>query len=210
VEGINGAGKSMLASLAADHLLDLQKSVPDAKVAVLSAYYDFKTAVQQRCADMIGGMLKQFLPSSRRIHPEIRQLYSDFSTGKRPSKDDLFKILLKVIGNLTVFLIIDALDECSVSNRNELEDLIREIQTARDKSADIRLLATSRPNELNEKLVGGVKTTYRAEEKDVLWLLEHRIGRKTVFIPDETIWKQAKKQVASTANGMSVHMLHLY
>ena len=207
MEGINGVGKSMLASLAADHLLDLQKSVPNAKVAVLSAYYDFKAPDQQGCADMIGGMIKQFLPNG--IHPEIRQLHSDFSTGKRPPKDDLFKILLNVIGDLTVFLIIDALDECSVPNRNELEDLIREIQMARDKSADIRLLATSRPNELNERLVGGVKTTYLAEEKDVLWLLEHRIGRKTVFIPDEAIWKQAKKQVASSANGMSVHILNL-
>ena len=212
VEGINGAGKSMLASLAADHLLNLRKSVPDVKVAVLSAYYDYKTPDQQRCADMIAGMLKQFLSSSQRIHPEIRQLHSNFSIGKRPSKDDMFRVLLQVIRDFTaVFLIVDALDECSVSNRKELEDLISGIQTmARGENVDIRLLATSRPNELNERLVGGVKTTYRAEEKDLLSLLEHRIGPETVFISDKAIWIRAKKQVASTANGMSVHMLHLY
>jgi hypothetical protein len=131
---------------------------------------------------------------------------------KRPSKDDMFRVLLQVIRDFTaVFLIVDALDECSVSNRKELGDLISGIQTmARGENVDIRLLATSRPNELNERLVGGVKTTYRAEEKDLLSLLEHRIGPETVFISDKAIWIRAKKQVASTANGMLVHMLHLY
>jgi hypothetical protein len=61
-----------------------------------------------------------------------------------------------------------------------------------EESVDIRLLAISRLNELNERLVGGVKTTYRAEEKDLLSLLEYRIGRKTDFIPDDAIWIRAK------------------
>src|SRR5262245_9956455 len=74
---------------------------------------------------MIAGTLKQFLSSDRVINPATRQFPKDFSTGdtKTPqSKDDLFRVLLEVIDDSTVFLIADAPDECS--NREELEDLI--------------------------------------------------------------------------------------
>ncbi|RYO96334.1 hypothetical protein DL764_007492 [Monosporascus ibericus] len=202
VEGISGAGKTTLASLAADHLLHLRKSDPALKIAVLFAYYDYKAPDQQRCADMIAGMLKQFLQSSHGIHTAIRQLHDKFGTGKRPTKEYLLQVLLEVTRDYsTVFLIVDALDECSASNRKELKDLIYEIEDFR-KDVDIRLLATSRPNELNEILVGGAKATYRAEEKDVLSLLENRIGPNTEFILDPAIWALAKKQVAAAADGI--------
>ncbi|KAH7136978.1 hypothetical protein B0J13DRAFT_401067, partial [Dactylonectria estremocensis] len=56
----NGAGKSILASLAANYRM----SITAVKIAVLFAYYDLKSPDQQRCADIIAGMLKQFLSSS--------------------------------------------------------------------------------------------------------------------------------------------------
>lgn len=201
IEGNPGAGKTMLASLTADHLLSKRHPPQARKVAVLSAYYDFNSTGQQRCADMLAGILKQFLQEGQSIHPAIRKLHEDFAKKGRPFKSDLLKVLSEVARVYqTVFLLLDSLDECA--DRNDLNDLVHAIQQlANEQSVDIRFLTTSRPNILTEQLVGGMKTTYHAQERDLSLLLEDRIGSVTEFINDAKFWTDVRKRLVSTASG---------
>jgi hypothetical protein len=200
VEGITGAGKSMLAALTTEHLLHLRDLHPADSIYVLYVYYDYKDPGSQRCTDIVSGMLKQLLSSGKKLCPATAK---EILTRWPLTNDRLFEILLEGMSNSTIFLVIDALDECSVSNRQELEYLISRIQsTSRENIGDIRLLATSRPNKLNETLIGGTKTTFRARDTDLSSLLDHHIGQKTNFIPDEVIWRRAKEQAVSIANGV--------
>ncbi|KAM5344078.1 hypothetical protein ACJ41O_012615 [Fusarium nematophilum] len=148
VEGINGAGKSMLASLAAEHLLNMQSPLPRKRSVTLSVFYDYRTPDKQSCADLIGGMLRQVLFITRTIpiHPEIRELYDEFRRGgTRPSTDALSRCLLTVLEQFrTVFIIIDALDECAPSKNHELQALRGEWKAGASSGFFIHMLTVPR------------------------------------------------------------------
>ncbi|KAH6971418.1 hypothetical protein BKA56DRAFT_443941, partial [Ilyonectria sp. MPI-CAGE-AT-0026] len=113
VKGINGAGKSMLASLAAEHLINMKLPFLRKSSVSLFVFYDYRTPDNQRCVDLIGGMLRQLLSITRTIHPTIRELYHRLHEGgTRPSTDTLAQCVLAMLeGFRTAFIIIDALDE---------------------------------------------------------------------------------------------------
>jgi hypothetical protein len=79
-------------------------------------------------------------------HAVPLKIMRDFRDGgPRPSTEDLFLHLLKIISRFKeVYIVIDALDECSIDERPQLFQMIARLQDLND--SNLHLLMTSRRN----------------------------------------------------------------
>ena len=130
--GIPGAGKTVLASLAVDHL---QTSFKNENVAVLCVFCSYTNQGHQTSVDLVASLLKQVLRTTG-VTDEIRRLCQDYQT--RPGLDKLSSLLQSVITLLKVFIVIDGLDECPQTTR---DTFVGEIQKL---GSSAHLLITSR------------------------------------------------------------------
>lgn len=134
--GIPGAGKTVLASLAVDHLQTIFK---DEKVAVLCVFCSYTNQDNQTSVDLVASILKQVLRTTG-VTDEIRKVYQDHQThATRPGLTKLSSLLQSSIATLPkVFIVIDGLDECPQTTR---DTFVREIPKL---GSSAHLLITSR------------------------------------------------------------------
>jgi hypothetical protein len=119
-----------------DHL---QTLFQDGKVAIAFLYFNYKEQVRQTVSNLIGSLLKQIVQYRVRISDSIKSLYEHCEGRTRPTLNDLMKALKAEISPYTkVFIIVDALDECSEETR---EYLLRAFQSL---AGTVNLLFTSR------------------------------------------------------------------
>jgi Cdc6-like AAA superfamily ATPase len=139
--GIPGAGKSMLAAIAIEHLLETQASD---SVGVAFIYCNYKTQTEASTSTLLAALLKQLVQSRPVVDDSISKLHEQHnSRSTKPSFQEIFVALQAVLKNFSrVYFIIDALDECSNQNgtRNQLLAKIRDLQ----RETDLRLISTSR------------------------------------------------------------------
>ena len=135
--GIPGAGKTVLASIAVDHLRTTFKDQESALLCVFCSYADQE---RQTSTDLVASILEQ-LVRTKRITSEIRSLYQRHQTRTtHPGLAELSKLLQSMIEkSAKVFIIIDALDECPKTTRRAF---VGEIHKLRSRA---HLLVTSRP-----------------------------------------------------------------
>jgi hypothetical protein len=122
-------------------------------LASLAIYYhDFREDQKKDLRGLLSSVLFQLCDQSDSYHDILSTLYSTHRHGAQsPSDDDLLqclKDLLEVPGQAPVYLIIDALDECSStsaipSHRAEVLNLVEQLVESR--LANLRLCVTSRP-----------------------------------------------------------------
>jgi len=122
-------------------------------LASLAIYYhDFREDQKKDLRGLLTSVLFQLCDQSDSYHDILSTFYSKHRHGaQNPSDDDLFrcfKDLLEVPGQAPVYLIIDALDECSntsaiPSHRTEVLNLVE--QLVQLQRANLRLCVTSRP-----------------------------------------------------------------
>jgi len=122
-------------------------------LASLAIYYhDFREDQKKDLRGLLSSVLFQLCDQSDFYHDILSTFYSTHRHGAQsPSDDDLLqclKDLLEVPGQAPVYLIIDALDECSntsaiPSHRAEVLNLVEQLVESR--LANLRLCVTSRP-----------------------------------------------------------------
>ena len=130
-----------------DHLANIQKS--NDKVGIAYVYCSYQDQDQQTAVNLVGAMLRQLLveriEKDGDMLPEVLSIYQRHSPGQtRPLLGDLADLLKKQLAvHERVYLIIDALDECSKGNgtRGTIIDLLK---TLRDISKRCSLFVTSR------------------------------------------------------------------
>jgi hypothetical protein len=139
--GIPGAGKTMVAAIAIDHLCRTARS-DDIGVAYL--FFNYKAQVDQSALSLLAALLKQLVQSRPDIAAPVTQIYDQHSKLRsRPSLEDIFRVLQSVCLNYAVIhIIVDALDECADKDgaRSRLINKLRELQV----KTDVRLMFTSR------------------------------------------------------------------
>ncbi|KAH7345940.1 hypothetical protein BKA66DRAFT_325499 [Pyrenochaeta sp. MPI-SDFR-AT-0127] len=139
--GIPGAGKTMVAAIAIDYLL---KSVHRSSNGVAYVYCNYKAREEQDASQMLAAILKQLVQAQPSLVEPVEQLHEKHAgKGTRPSPGEVFSVLRDVIARYsTVYIIVDALDECQDSNgtRRQFLAKLRDLQAVRD----VRLMATSR------------------------------------------------------------------
>lgn len=131
----------MVAAITIDYLL---KSVQDDSVGVAYIYCNYKNQKEQDMVSMLAACLKQLVHGRPSQTEHLKRLYEQHAKkGTKPSADETFSTLQSVVSEFsTVYIIMDALDECRNDDgtRRRLLDRIRYLRS----KTDVRFLATSR------------------------------------------------------------------
>lgn len=139
--GMPGAGKTMMAAITIDHLLN---SNWNSSYGLAFVYCDYKAQGVQDITSMLAAILKQLLQGRPSTFDYIEKLQQRQAIGGiRPSLDEIYSALRDVLAHYsTVYIVIDALDECK-DHDGTRHQFLTKLQDLR-VSQDIRLMVTSR------------------------------------------------------------------
>ncbi|KAJ7589155.1 hypothetical protein C8J56DRAFT_784434, partial [Mycena floridula] len=113
--GIPGAGKTILCSIIAEHL---RSAILQPKIAVISIYCDYRRQEEQTPTQLLGSILKQLVQYRPGLSDHFLTLHTCLSRGAQPSIVELFAAFqAEVLLYSQVYIVLDALDESSESNR---------------------------------------------------------------------------------------------
>jgi hypothetical protein len=200
--GIPGAGKTILTSIIVD---DLNKRFQnDASIGIAYLYCNFRQQGEQRVEDLLASLLKQLSQEQSCLPDSVKALYDHHKYKRtRPSLEEILRVLQSVAAIYsTVFIIVDALDECQVSNGCRAR-FLSEIFNLQAKCG-AKLFITSRfIPEITEKFKGHTSLEIRAHDEDVRKYLEGRILRSDRKLL-KTFHEEIKTKITKAVDGMYV------
>ena len=115
-------------------------------------YFDFRDLDKQTCHDLLLSLVFQLSTRSSPCCDILHHVYEIHEDGTRQPSDDTLKEclkeMLKLPGQGSIFIVLDALDECPVSSgipppRNEVLQLVKELVELHLEG--LHICATSRP-----------------------------------------------------------------
>jgi Cdc6-like AAA superfamily ATPase len=200
--GIPGAGKTMITSIVIDHLCTRFQN--DASIGIAYLYCNFRRQQEQNPADLLISLLKQLVQERRLVPENVKSLYKRHKDKRtRPSFDEISKTLYSIITDYSkTFIIIDALDECRVSDGGR-KKLLSEIFSLQAKTR-ASFLATSRfIPEITNMFNGSIILEIRASDKDVQRYVEGYISRLPLFVQRSlSLQDEIKTGIIKVVNGM--------
>jgi hypothetical protein len=177
-QGIPGAGKAIMTSIVIDHLYTKYQS--DVSVGIVYLYCDFRRQYKQRNTDLFASLLKQLVRRRHFIPASMQRLYERHGDRQtQPSLHEISQILQSIVaGYQKGFIVIDALDECHVSDRRDRKRLLSEIFNLQAK-AGANLFATSRliPDVAIEFEGKSTRLEIRAGDNDLQRYLDGHMSR---------------------------------
>jgi hypothetical protein len=198
--GDPGAGKTILTAIAIDDLTTRFQNDPSIGIAYL--YCDFRRKDEQKAHDLLASLLKQLSSERSSLPDSVKSLYGKHKVKRtRPSLDEISGTLQSVVDSYSrVIIIVDALDECQVSDgcRKRFLSDIFSLQT----KTRANLFATSRfTPDIIEKFHGSTTFEIRAHNEDMRQYLDGRIsqsGQKLL----ETHREEIKTEIIKAVDGM--------
>ena len=151
-------------SIVVDHL---QTTILDDKNAVAFIYCNYKERVQQTLSNLLSSLARQLIDRSNLIPDTLRSSYSrHVKNGTRPSHVELLELLADIaLGFSSLFLVIDALDECNFidgTRTNLVSSLCKYLHQG------THLLFTSRPlGDIESLFKDFPQLEIRASERDI-------------------------------------------
>ena len=145
-----------VSSLVVDRLCDRTRGQ---NTAVTCFYFDFAARKEQTVTSMLGSLLRQVINGMERVPEEISRAFQEQKkavSGRKPQLCDIVKMLQLITSSQRIFMVIDALDECTAVQRFRLFDSLKEIL---EKSPGARIFVTGRPHiqaEIETRLAGRV------------------------------------------------------
>ena len=115
-------------------------------------YCDFRDSKKQEVTGLLASLVAQLSAKSDPCYDILSALYSEFDGGSRRPDDDAllgcFEKMLKTEGQPTIYIILDALDECPndsgvKSPRDRVVELVEKLVDL--NLPNVRICATSRP-----------------------------------------------------------------
>ena len=201
--GIPGAGKTIITSIVVNYLWTEFQN--DANIGIAYLYCNYRQ--KQQPEDLLSNLLKQLAQEQLSVPADIKNLYKNHKTKRtRPSFDEIVKVLHSIIRLYSkVFIIIDALDECYVSNKG-YNRLLSEVFSLQAQS-QVNLFATSRfVPEITSQFEGCMSKKIRADDDDVLRYVNERIPQllrsRISKYPD--LQDAIRREVVKAADGMYV------
>ena len=138
--------------LASSSIIQDIRSVQETRPASLAFFYcDYREDQKKELRGLVSSFLSQLCPQSHSYFRILLNFFMEHGSGSRqPSNDTLlkcFKEILKLQGQAPIYLIIDALDECSIislsSPRNRILTLLEELIDS--QIPDLHICVTCRP-----------------------------------------------------------------
>lgn len=202
--GIPGAGKTILTSIVVDHLRTWSTGNENAGIAYL--YCNFRRHADQRVEDLLASLLKQLSHSQPALPGCIRSLYDQHKRDqRRPSLAEILAALETVATSFSrLFLIVDALDECQISDgsRTQFINALFDLQS----NTNANVFATSRftPN-ITQRFSSSVSLEIRAHAEDVRNYITGNISRLPACVC-KSLSLQAKiaEKIVQAVDGMCV------
>jgi hypothetical protein len=191
------------------------KTLQKCGLASLAFYYhDFREKEKKNLRGLLSSVLFQLCSQSNSYGDTLSKFHSTHGF-RYPSNDELvqcLKELLELPGQAPVYLIIDALEECSAtstipSSREEVLALVE--QLIKFRLTNLRLCVTSRPDAYIKIVLEPL--TFRSisihDERGHLEDIESYIRSFINSDPKNQAWKEEDKQLATKvltehANGM--------
>ncbi|KAF1936583.1 hypothetical protein EJ02DRAFT_413782, partial [Clathrospora elynae] len=173
--GIPGAGKTMVAAIAIDHLLN---SAQSSSHGVAYVYCNYKAQAEQDASSMLAAILKQLVQGRPSAVEPVERLHKQHANrGTKPSPNEIYSALREVLAHYsTVHIVIDSLDECQNSDGTRVQFLtkIRDLQAGQD----VCIMATSRfIPEIEDAFREALTLEVRANREDVKSFVAGQIYR---------------------------------
>ena len=187
--------------------LECSHPFEDNAVAVL--YLSYRDQEEQIAKNLIGSLVRQVAHRKRTLSDNIIGLYNHHThKGSRPPISELSDLLHSEITHLSeVFILVDAMDECSVNNDTR-EELLTTLQGLVEMP-NVRLMITSRPAaSIETQLQGMAYFEIRAADEDIRKYVEYRITKERRLIPhvreDDAFRVSIIDTIIAKAQGMYV------
>lgn len=199
--GIPGAGKTMIAAIAIDHLL---RTARTNNIGIAFSYCSYNTRSDLTLSVLLAGLVKQLIQSQSPIPDPVMRLYDKHrSSGTSPTLDEMSSVLLSVLScNTHTYIVIDALDEYG-GNHYAQHGLVRTLQSLQGQ-ANLCLMFTSRYlPEIERQFTGSPTLPIRATEADVRRFLDGEVHRLPRCVQRDTeLQDLVKAKVAAAVDGM--------
>ncbi|CRG83829.1 Receptor-interacting serine/threonine-protein kinase 4 [Talaromyces islandicus] len=205
--GIPGAGKTILTSVVVEEMST--KYYTDDTVGIAYLYCQFDQQ-DLRPIDLFLSLLKQLTEGLRFIPTHLEELHDRRSGNERPTFADVLKALQSTISEYSrVFIFIDALDECPVTNGNRRDFLLSELLPklfSLQTECGANIFATSREvPEIIEMFYREACTTLpiRASDDDIrIFLDSHMKSLHPLVLARPALQEQVKNRIVEAAQGM--------
>ena len=140
LQGIPGAGKTVLASIVVD---DLQRNNQSKDVAVIAVYCDYKDTVRQTPENIVSAILAAIV-RDRPLSDQLIDFYQTHRKAKvRPTTSELERALrIEIERFSSVFLVIDAIDE--IMEKNGVREALMSVLSG--LAPYVNIMLTSRPH----------------------------------------------------------------
>ncbi|KAJ6192456.1 ankyrin repeat domain-containing protein [Bipolaris maydis] len=197
--GIPGAGKTMIAAIAIDHLLN---TVQDSSHGVAYVYCNYKAREEQEISSLLAAILKQLVQGQLSKADRLEELYLKHADrGTKPSLFEIYDTLRDVIASYqSVYIVVDALDECHEDTRCQFLAKLRDLQAIHD----IRLMVTSRfMPDIKDALSRGPSLEVQASREDVKRFVAGQMHTLSPYIQHDTeLQKAVQEKIADAADGI--------
>jgi Cdc6-like AAA superfamily ATPase len=202
--GIPGAGKTILTSIVIEELTTRFSNDPTICIAYI--YCNFRCQDEQKIDDLLANLLKQLAECQPSLLGSVKDLYDRHKTKRtRPSIKEIWRTLQSVAAMYSrVFIIIDALDECQVSNGCRTRFLLEMFSLQTKCGAN--LFTTSRfILEITENFEGSILLEIRASKEDVQTYLDNYMFPRRAFLRKNLeLQEEIKAKIVESVKGMCV------
>ncbi|PYH90696.1 purine and uridine phosphorylase [Aspergillus ellipticus CBS 707.79] len=199
--GIPGAGETILASIVINYL---QKTfATKAHVGIAYIFCDYREKSNQNVTSILAAILKQLVQSIETVPENLNTLYAALqATKSSPQRDEVIEVLELVVSSFSrVYLVIDALDECSESDgtRNAVISHILNLQ----ETCNMNLFATSRfIPDITARLEKFSTVEVRASDGDVARYAKGRIHEFNCVRKSPALSELVVSSITETSDGM--------
>ncbi|RDL36103.1 Uncharacterized protein BP5553_06715 [Venustampulla echinocandica] len=201
--GIPGAGKTMIAAIAVDHIW---KTFQGDSVGVAYIYCNYKRRETQTTIDLLAAILKQLVQERPLYGESLTALHTlHVNRRTRPSLDEICTTLNSVLKNYSkAYIIIDALDECTDSDGTRSK-LLTVLRSSLQTKTDTRLMVTSRfVSRIEQSFQGSPMLEIRASEADVKRFVTGQLHRLPMCVQrDPELQAEIQDGIVMAVTGIS-------
>ncbi|KID86739.1 Nucleoside phosphorylase domain protein [Metarhizium guizhouense ARSEF 977] len=199
--GIPGAGKTVLSALVVDHLY--RKFEGDSSIGIACLFCEYHRHNEQTLEHLLLSLLKQLSQQQTPLPDcvtKLHELHQKRTT--RPSIDDIAKILQSATATLSrVFLIVDALDECQMTEGCQV-DFISGLFTFKHV-VKANIFATSRHiHRIQKKFRGCISLEIKAKVEDIRMYLRGQRRRFTQGLVNDELQARIESKVIKASKNM--------
>ena len=201
--GIPGAGKTIMSSIVTDHL---RNTFREENVGVAFIYCRYTLHMEQTPLNILSSLLRQLIQGHDLVSGEASTLYKAHLLRKaRPTLKEVCDLLeIEASRYSKVFIVLDALDECSNTDGMR-RDILSRIHALQSKQA-VNLAATSRliPTIIQD-FEDAVRLDIKASEADVRKYLQGQMHRlPTCVTRNASLKEDVEREIVKAADGMYV------